>query len=132
VALDVHAGLCAEGWVACDFYDGAMIYDFAGRELHLVDLDTYHLGPFVNEMGRMFGSTRFMAPEEFERGAAIDERTTVFTLGRTLSVFLGDGTLERAPFRGGEAQYRAMVRACAAAPAARLQSVAALVRAWRG
>ena len=38
----------------------------------------------------MFGSTRFMAPEEFERGALIDERTTVFTMGRTAFVCLGD------------------------------------------
>lgn len=35
-------------------------------------------------------SLRFMAPEEFERGALIDERTTVFTMGRTAFVCLGD------------------------------------------
>lgn len=29
----------------------------------------------------MWGSTRFMAPEEFEKGAAIDESTMVHTLG---------------------------------------------------
>lgn len=48
----------------------------------MIDLDTYSRGPVVNTMGRMFGSTRFMAPEEFARGAVIDQRTTVFTLGR--------------------------------------------------
>ncbi|HWA63009.1 MAG TPA: hypothetical protein VG939_16635 [Caulobacteraceae bacterium] len=131
VVLDVHVGLCAGGWVACDFYDGAMMYDFAARRLRLIDLDTYRRGAFVNEMGRMFGSTHFMAPEEFELGATIDERTTVFTLGRTISVFLGDGTLDAAAFRGTPGQYAAMTAACRDDPARRLQSVAALAEAFR-
>jgi serine/threonine-protein kinase len=129
--IDVHAGLCRQGWVACDFYDGAMIYDFAAQRLTLFDLDTYRQGPFVNEMGRLFGSDRFMAPEEYEKGALIDERTTVFTLGRTVSVLLGDGTLDREAFRGTDAQFASMVRACRANRAERFQSVADLARAWR-
>ena len=44
-------------------------------------MDTYHRLPFFNPVGRMWGSTRFMAPEEFEKGAAIDESTMVHTLG---------------------------------------------------
>jgi serine/threonine-protein kinase len=130
--LDVHVQLEAQGWVACDLYDGALIYDFEARQLNLVDLDTYHRGPFVNEMGRMFGSTRFMAPEEFEKGAAIDWRTTVFTLGRHIAVFLSDGTLERAPFRGSDAQHAAVVRACQPAPRERFPTVADFAAAWRG
>ena len=129
--LGVHEKLCAAGWVAGDFYDGAILYDFAGRRTSIIDLDSYHQGPFVNEMGRMFGSERFMAPEEFRRGAVIDERTTVFTLGRTMSVFLGDGGLGREGFRGTDAQYRAMTGACRPDPAERLPTVAALARAWR-
>jgi serine/threonine-protein kinase len=131
VVLDAHVALSAQGWVACDFYDGAMIYDFAGQRLSLIDLDSYHQGPFINEMGRMFGSARFMAPEEFERGATIDERTTVFTLGRAISVFLGDGSLDAAAFRGTGAQHAAMTQACREDPAARFESVAALAEAWR-
>lgn len=129
--LDVHLKLCDAGWVACDFYDGSIIYDFAGRGTWLIDLDHYHLGPFTNEMGRLFGSTRFMAPEEFERGALIDERTTVFTLGRTMSVLLGDGSLGRPTFRGTETQYRTMMTACSPDPSARFQNVAELALAWR-
>jgi hypothetical protein len=129
--LDAHLEICRAGWVACDFYDGSIIYDFAGRRTWLIDLDNYHLGPFTNEMGRMFGSTRFMAPEEFERGARIDERTTVFTLGRMISVFLGDGDLGSAAFRGRESQYRAMLMACSLDPEARYQTVAELVGVWR-
>jgi serine/threonine-protein kinase len=129
--LEAHVKLCGAGWVACDFYDGAIIYDFTARRIWLVDLDSYHLGPFANDMGRMFGSTRFMAPEEFARGATIDERTTVFTLGRAMAVFMGDGGLGRSEFRGGEREYRAMIRACALDPTERFQTVAALAQAWR-
>ena len=48
----------------------------------LVDLDEYRQGPFTVEVDRLPGSDRYMAPEEWERGATIDERTTVFNLGR--------------------------------------------------
>lgn len=130
--LDLHMALCGGGWVACDFYDGSLMYDFAAHTMRVIDLDSYHLGPFTNQMGRMFGSTRFMAPEEFERGAQIDQRTTVFNLGRAIAVFLGDGGLGRAAFRGDETQHQAMTRACNPDPAARFQSVAALAQAWRG
>ena len=129
--LEVHLKLCAAGWIACDFYDGSVIYDFAAHRTWLIDLDSYRHGPFTNDMGRMFGSTRFMAPEEFQRGALIDERTTVFTLGRTISVFLGDGELNRAGFSGSESQYVAMTTACRPDPSARFQSVAEVARCWR-
>ena len=87
--LDLHVALASEGWVVGDFYDGCLMYDFAAKRLHVFDLDNYVLGPYRNNMGRMFGSTRFMAPEEFEKGRLIDERTTVFALGRTMTIFLG-------------------------------------------
>jgi len=108
-----------------------MIYDFARRKISLIDLDNYSQGPFVNEMGRLVGSTRFMAPEEFERGAMIDDTTTVFVLGRVLSVFLGDGTLERSAFRGTDAIHELMLHACTEDREARSQSVHDFALAWR-
>ena len=79
VLIDLHVELARQGWVACDLYDGCLVVAPDDR-LTVVDLDTYHRGPFTNTMGRMFGSSRFMAPEEHTLGATIDERTTVFTL----------------------------------------------------
>jgi len=125
VALDavfaLHVRLAERGWIASDFYDGSLIYDFARREIHVVDLDSYRDTPFTNEMGRMFGSMRFMAPEEFERGALIDERTTVFTMGRTVAQFLSLGTPELVAL---------IARACAPDPAARFQTLAEFYGAW--
>ncbi|MFT3696888.1 MAG: hypothetical protein QM831_27350 [Kofleriaceae bacterium] len=86
--FDLHRELARVGWIASDFYDGSLIYDFATQAMHVIDLDHYHRSAFRNTMGRMFGSTRFMAPEELALGATIDERTTVFTLGRTIEVLM--------------------------------------------
>ena len=79
--FEAHVALAGAGWIACDLYDGCLIVDFSSGQLTLIDLDTYVRGPFVNTMGRMFGSDRSMAPEEHLRGATIDQRTTVYTLG---------------------------------------------------
>ena len=134
-ALDLvyalHHQLAQSGWIAVDFYDGCLIYDFGRGDLHIVDLDHYCETPFVNEMGRMFGSSRFMAPEEFELGARIDERTTVFTMGRTAAVLLSDGTLERCPFRGNDALYEVVRRACHDDPRERYGSMGAFFAAWK-
>jgi serine/threonine-protein kinase len=130
VVFDFHRSAAELGWVAVDFYDGAMIYDFATQALRLIDMDHYRDRPFTNEMGRMFGSTRFMAPEEFELGAIIDEVTNVFTMGRVISVFLSDGTLEFTPFRGGRSLYEVMIRACRSERKERFPSMKAFHAAW--
>ena len=88
----------------------------------VIDLDMYSRGPFTNTMGRMFGSTRFMAPEEFELGAQVDERTTVFNLGRAALVFLGE--------RGTATQLAAATRACSPDPSERLATVEEFLAAW--
>ncbi|HEU0036224.1 MAG TPA: hypothetical protein VFQ53_36675 [Kofleriaceae bacterium] len=124
--FDLHVVLADAGWIANDFYDGCLMYDFAASELRVIDLDHYHRGPFRNEVGRLFGSTRFMAPEEHERGALIDERTTVFNLGRAAFVFLG----ERDAFRGTPAQLAAARTACELDPDRRFPSVRAFREAW--
>jgi serine/threonine-protein kinase len=117
----LHVKLAQRGWIASDFYDGSLIYDFARRRISVVDLDSYRDAPFANDMGRMFGSDRFMAPEEYELGAPIDERTTVFTLGRTIAVLL--------PL-GAETLANVIARACDSDPDRRFQTVAQFYEAW--
>ena len=86
--VDLHVRLDAAGWTAGDLYDGCLMYDFTRRTITVMDFELYHRGTFVNTVGRLPGSTRFMAPEEFVLGATIDARTTVFTLGRMIELFL--------------------------------------------
>lgn len=129
--LDVHVALAARDWVALDLYDGCLIVDFATGQLTVVDLDTYRRGPGSNDMGRMFGASRFMAPEEFECGAPIDQRTTVFTLGRLVWHF-GTGLTERPEdFCGPPALAAVVQHAVRPERDERPATVADLGAAWR-
>jgi serine/threonine-protein kinase len=128
--VDLHRSLAEAGWVACDLYDGSLIYDFDAHDLHVVDLDSYRRGPSTNDMGRMFGSTRFMAPEEFQLGAPLDDRTTVYTLGRLIWHFATRLTEQTDTFCGPRSLADVVARATEPDPADRWPSVAALADWW--
>jgi serine/threonine-protein kinase len=121
---DVHCEIARQGFVAVDFYDGCILYDFETGATHLCDLDNYQPGPFILEGERLPGSTRFMAPEEFERGSVIDECTNVYTMGRTALVLL-EGRIP--PAMGDVARH-----ASDPAREKRYAKVADFVDAWRG
>ncbi|MFF3610343.1 serine/threonine protein kinase [Streptomyces sp. NPDC002580] len=128
--LDAHLTVEAAGHVAVDFYDGSLLHDFTAGTVHLIDLDEYRPGPFVLDGERLPGSRRFMAPEEFVRGAVIDTRTTVFTLGRAARLLLDAGDEERA-WRGTARQLAVVERATFPAPDDRFADVHRFAAAWR-
>ncbi|HEY9290727.1 MAG TPA: hypothetical protein VIP98_05550 [Microlunatus sp.] len=129
--IDLHRRLADVGWVAGDLYDRSLIVDFADLRLHVCDLDSYRRGPTVNDMGRMFGSSRFMAPEEFQLGAAIDQRTTVFNLGRLIWHF-GTRLTEDAKYFCGSSELATIVgQAVQRDPADRYPTVADFAAAWQ-
>ena len=133
--FDAHVAVANAGFVAVDFYDSAVIYDFENRQVHLCDLDSYRPGPYTLDRERQYGSTRFMAPEEFERGATIDERTTVFTLGRAAFVFLSAGQrgeTDARLWRASRALYDVARAATELDPDKRFASVSEFLKAWRG
>lgn len=75
---------------AVDFYDGSILYDFQAKETTICDIDLFCPAPLTNPLGVDFwGSRRLKAPEEYELGAVIDERTHVFTLGALLFHLFG-------------------------------------------
>jgi serine/threonine-protein kinase len=117
--MEVHGLVNDAGFVSIDFYDGNLLYD---DRVHVIDVDEYRLAPFLLDTERTLGSTRFMAPEEFVRGATLDARTTVFQLGRAATVLLGDVPHALAP-----------IVECATHPdpSARFADAGALLRAWR-
>ncbi|MDL2232711.1 phosphotransferase [Ruminococcaceae bacterium OttesenSCG-928-L11] len=88
--LAFHVHVAERGYVAVDFYDGSIMYDFDSRKTAICDIDFYVKVPFTNEMGRLWGSSRFMSPEEFQRGAGIDEITNVYAMGATAFALFGD------------------------------------------
>lgn len=88
--ISLHELVARTGYVAIDFYDGSILYDFASNKTTICDIDFYEKSPYINEMGQMWGSSRFMSPEEYQKGAIIDEITNVFTLGAVAFEIFGD------------------------------------------
>lgn len=118
------------GYVAVDFYDGSILYDLPTKKVTVCDIDFFRKSPTVNDMGRMWGSSRFMSPEEYERGAAIDEITNVFTMGRMgFSIFTdSDFSLERWPL--SEAAFHVLEKAASPKRCDRYTSIAELKAEW--
>ena len=129
--LDFHLHVAACGYVAIDFYDGSILYDSRTKKTTICDIDLYAKMPYTNRMGRMWGSRRFMSPEEFTLGAPINERSNVYTMGATaLQLFAGEsGDGERWPL--GSASYKVIQRAMSAEPALRQASIAEFMEEWK-
>lgn len=128
--IDAHLAVEDAGFVAVDFYDGCVMYDFDAHTVALCDLDEYRPGPFTVVTDRLPGSTRYMAPEEWRRGATIDRRTTVFNLGRAARLLL-DGSDVEVDWRGSRAQLEVIASATDPEPARRYATVRELAGAWR-
>ncbi|PEC22034.1 protein kinase domain-containing protein [Bacillus cereus] len=86
-----HTFIEKKNYVAIDFYDGSILYNFNTNETKICDIDLYSKKPYINKMGRLWGSSRFMSPEEFQLNAIIDERTNVYNMGAIAFALLGCG-----------------------------------------
>jgi serine/threonine-protein kinase len=130
--LEFHAHLAKQGYVAIDFYDGCIMYDFDLGRTTICDIEFYAKTPYTNQMGRMWGSSRFMSPEEYELGAVIDEITNVYTMGATAFAFFGnecDRCLEQ--WTLSEELYKVAKKAVNNERAERHQSIEELISQWR-
>lgn len=79
-----------QGYVAVDFYDGSILYDFDTDQIMICDVDFFRPAPVINDKGAdWFGTKRLKAPEEYQKGAVIDQQTNLFTLGALLFEFFG-------------------------------------------
>lgn len=118
------------GYVAVDFYDGSIMYDLPTKKVTICDIDFFRKSPAVNDMGRMWGSARFMSPEEYEKGAVIDEITNVFTIGRMgFSIFTdSDFSLECWPL--SEDAFHVLEKAASPEWRERYASIAEFKAEW--
>jgi len=125
--IEVHH----RGYVAVDMYDGSLLYDFDAKKAWLCDVDFFRKKPFVNPMGRLWGSSRFMAPEEFTLGAPIDEVTNVFLAGAFAFALAGGETVRsQRLWRLSEGKYRAALQAVSPAREDRPQTLTAFRDLW--
>jgi len=133
VLFGALAAIADAGWVIVDFYEGNVLYNFATGGVTIFDFELYERGPgFVLQLDRNYGSRRLMPPEEFQRGAVIDGRSNVFTLGRytihALSARTDDGW--RTEFQGKAALADVLTRATQPEPEFRYPTVREFVTAF--
>ncbi|WP_371514657.1 serine/threonine protein kinase [Solibacillus sp. R5-41] len=130
--LSFHIHVKKQGYVAIDFYDGSIMYDFGiGRTL-ICDIDFYSKSPYINTMGRMWGSSIFMSPEEFTLGATIDEITNVYLMGATAFALFGmgkDRSIEK--WRLNDQLYKVVLKAVNVDRKNRQQSLAEFECEWK-
>jgi serine/threonine protein kinase, bacterial len=129
--LDFHRYIERNNYVAVDFYDGSILYDFKRHITKICDIDLYEKKPFTNTMGRLWGSSRFMSPEEFQLGATIDERTNVFNMGAIAFGLLG-GELDHSysKWEAGKNLYEVVAKAVEKNRDQRYPSVEEFYTAW--
>ncbi|QGQ93820.1 serine/threonine protein kinase [Paenibacillus psychroresistens] len=126
-----HVDVEARGYVAVDFYDGSILYDFNSHTTMICDIDYYQQKPFINTMGRLWGSSRFMSPEEFELGASIDGVTNIFNMGAIAFGLIG-GELDHAysKWEAGKALYDVALKATEPKRNERYTSMADFYKYW--
>ncbi|NLD83220.1 MAG: hypothetical protein GX637_03565 [Clostridiales bacterium] len=130
--FDLHVLLSAAGLVAVDFTDEHVFIDFdAGRAL-VCDIDQYRSLPAFNTRGRMPGSPRFLAPEEYGMGEELKEDTTVYKLGALAFEFFGDNAdRSRESWVGPANLYPAAERATRDKRGERYPTVREFLNDWR-
>lgn len=129
--LDLFCEIEEQDVIIEDFYDGCVLYDFDADRASVCDLDHIHRGSYILTKERQFGSSRFMAPEEFRRGAVIDHRTNVFTMGATGFVLLNDNKRRKADWPLVEETFRVLARATSECKEERQESIRQFCREWR-
>jgi serine/threonine-protein kinase len=127
-----HLHVAKKGYVAVDFYDGSILYDFLTNTTKICDIDVYQKKPFINRMGRLWGSSRFMSPEEYKLGADIDEITNVFNMGAIAFSLVG-GELDRSfsKWEAGRDMFEVAIKAVDPDRERRLSSIAEFYNAWK-
>ncbi|MDR1328031.1 MAG: phosphotransferase [Oscillospiraceae bacterium] len=127
--MGFHAHAAQRGYVAIDFYDASIMYDFERGKTVICDIDLYQKAPYTGYLGK-WGSASFVSPEEVTQGAVMDEITTVHTMGQTaFALFSGsDRTPEKWPL--DMRLYAVVKRAISDNRNERQQSIRQLITEW--
>lgn len=120
----------SNGYVAVDFYDGSIMYDAENRKTTICDIDFFRKQPCVNDMGRMWGSSKFQSPEEYKLGADIDEITNVYCAGAFAFALFGNYKRTREDWQLSDDAFAVATKAVSDNRNERYQSVKELKQAW--
>ena len=122
--------VAAKKYVAIDFYDGSIMYDFDKQKTTICDIDLFRKQPCINDMVRMWGSSRFQSPEEFQLGATIDEVTNIYTLGATAFALFGEYNRTRESWQLCDELFKVATKAISDDRTARQQSIKQFKEEW--
>lgn len=128
--LDFMRYIAQQNFVAIDFYDGSIMYDFDKKKTVICDIDFFRNSPTVNDMGRIWGSSVFMSPEEFKLGATIDEITNVYTLGAMAFALFGNYKRDSKSWVLNKELFEVAVKATDDNRSKRYQSIEELIKEW--
>ena len=130
--FDFHHYALRRGYMAVGFSEGSLTVDFATGRVSVCDIDLYSRLPCYNTRGRMPGSPRFLAPEEYVPDAQLDGITLQYTMGALSFAFLADhGIREKGSWTASSSLFRVAARACAESREDRYPSYDAFLSAWR-
>ena len=128
--MEFHAHVAARGYVAIDFYDGSILYDYDKKKVVICDIDFYQKAPYIGDMG-LWGSSRFVSPEECTSGATMDEITMVYTMGATaFSLFVFSERAQEA-WTLNAGLYNVAKKAVSDERDKRQQSILQLIKEWK-
>ncbi len=128
--LDFFEYIVSENYVAIDFYDGSILYDFEHGKTTICDIDFFRKQPCINDMGRMWGSSLFQSPEEFRLGAVIAEITNVYTVGATAFALFGGYSRTMDRWQLNEKLFAVATKAVSDDKAYRQQSIKQFREEW--
>ncbi|MDR0326408.1 MAG: serine/threonine protein kinase [Oscillospiraceae bacterium] len=128
--LAFHIHTAAQGYVAVDFYDGSILYDFSNGKTVICDIDFYTKMPYTNPVGRLWGSSLFMSPEEFQLGAVIDEVTNIYTMGAVAFALFAEYDRSPESWPLDQKLYEVVKKAVSDEREGRQQSIRQLMEEW--
>ncbi|MUT67441.1 serine/threonine protein kinase [Paenibacillus sp. NEAU-GSW1] len=129
---EFHRYVESKGYIAVDFYDGSILYDFSQDITKICDIDFYREAPSVNDIGEKFwGARRSKSPEEFTLGAPIDSKTNVFTMGAIAFGLLG-GEMDQSysKWEANRSLYEVALRAISKEREKRYNNINEFKKAW--
>ena len=129
--LRFHEHVAKCGYVAIDFNDNSILYNFDNGEVMFCDIDFYAKQSYMNGMGSIFGFKPLMAPEEFRCAGLIDEVTNVYAMGATAFMLLAGYERSWEAWPLDTASYDVVKRATSDLRVHRQQSIEQFVREWK-
>lgn len=126
--FDFYEVVNKSGYIATDFYEGSIIYNFKNNTFRICDLDFFTKNPSVNTTGFQWGPERFLAPEEKTIGQLLDTRTDIYHLGAFINIVFTDFQTKK--WQLSDSKYDVIKMAMSIETGKRFKSFVEFKKAW--